>query len=146
MKLMVVTDNLRGCGIWPVRLRSEGYEVVCQNIRQGSVVLSPHAAYPVILMHFTGIPDAQALAAVRMFHRCYANSSIVVLARPTAEYRAFEKSGAQIHLSEPVDASLVFDIVAMLWPRPLGTGTPAGKEALCATHSGPDKSLAPRAE
>jgi hypothetical protein len=114
MSLLVVTDNLRGRRNWPVWFRDEGYEVVCQDIGTGGLVLDPYAGYPVIFLHFTSLPTEQALSAVRMFHTCYAGARIVVIADRAAECRAFQEAGATVHLTEPVDYSLVFKVVEML--------------------------------
>ena len=60
------------------------------------------------------VPTEQALSAVRMFHTCYAGARIVVIADRAAECRAFQEAGATVHLTEPVDYSLVFKVVEML--------------------------------
>ncbi len=114
MSLLVVTDNLRGRRNWPTWFRDEGYEVVSQDIGSGGLVLDPFAGYPVVFLHFTSLPTEQALAAVRMFHACYAGARVVVIADRAAECRAFHEAGAAVHLTEPVDYSLVFKVVEML--------------------------------
>ncbi|HOF38842.1 MAG TPA: hypothetical protein PLD73_02125 [Candidatus Hydrogenedentes bacterium] len=114
MSLLVVTDTRRGRREWPVRFRGKGYQVESQEIGNGGLVLDPYAGYAVILFHFTNLPAAQALAAVRMFHTCYAGARIVVIADLAAQCRAFQEAGATVHLAEPVEPSLVFTVVEML--------------------------------
>lgn len=114
MSLLVVTDTRRGRRDWPVRFRGKGYQVESQEIGNGGLVLNPHAEYAVIVLHFTHLPAEQALAAVRLFHTCYAGARIVVIAEPAGQCHAFQEAGATVHLAEPVEPSLVLTAVEML--------------------------------
>lgn len=117
MSLLIVTDSLRGDGVWPAWLRAEGYEVVCQNLSMGGLVLNPYARFPVILMHLSASPIEQALAAVRIFHTCHADAHIIAVTLGNTDNQAFTEAGATVALSEPVDPALVFKMVDLLSRR-----------------------------